>query len=49
MQIPLYSHNHKASMNGDEKVGGAGLERGILNINKLYEILLSQRKIRKYK
>ena len=35
-------------MSGDEKVGGAGLERGVLNLNKLYEILLSQRKIRKY-
>lgn len=48
MQIPLYSYNHKTSMSRDEKVGGVGLERDVLNLNKLYEILLSQRKIEKY-
>lgn len=35
-------------MNRDEKVGRVGLERGALNLNKLYEIALSQRKIEKY-
>ena len=41
MQIPLYSYNHKTGMSRDEKVGGVGLERGALNLNKLYEIALS--------
>lgn len=35
-------------MSRNEKVGGAGLERGALNPNKLYEIALSQMKIEKY-
>lgn len=35
-------------MSRDEKVGGVGLEKGALNLNKLYEIALSQRKIEKY-
>lgn len=35
-------------MSRDEKVGGVGLERDVLNLNKLCEILLSQRKIEKY-
>lgn len=47
VQIPLYSYNHKTAMSRDEKVGGAGLERGALNLNKLYETALSQRKIEK--
>lgn len=48
MQIPLYAYNHKTGMSRDEKVGGVVLERDALNLNKLYEIALSQRKIEKY-
>lgn len=41
MQIPLCSYNNKTGMSRHEKVGGAGLERGALNPDKLYEIALS--------
>lgn len=30
-------------MSRDEKVGGVGFKRGVLNHNKLFEIVLSQR------
>lgn len=48
MQFPLYLYNHKTGTSRDEKEGGAGLERGALNLKELYEIALSHRKIEKY-
>lgn len=40
--MSLYSYNHKTIMSRDEKVGGAGLERGVPNLSKLYETTLSR-------